>query len=229
MQRNTFVRVVLSRDGLKRYFHVVFLCIRFLVKNIEENQMKRILILSLSAVFVLGIAGCQANQEATVTTQAADIQIATESQTDASSETTKDDSKTDTSVKTAETSFKGTAETTVNTATVTVEGTWQSASMVEKEENKSEPEFYVRFTRNEIQYGHMSAEGEFVNDRSDKITRLDVTIEGKFLIQAESQKAGKYTFKTSEKDLGIMEYYTTWDEAAFADNYVGGSSISKCK
>ena len=221
--------VVLSRDGLKRYFHVVFLCIRFLIKNNEENQMKRILILSLSAVLVLGIAGCQANQEATLTTQASDIQIATESQTDASSETTKDDSKANTSVKTAETSSKGTAETTVNTATVTVEGTWQSASMVEKEENKSEPEFYVRFTRNEIQYGHMSAEGEFVNDRSDKITRLDVTIEGKFLIQAESQKAGKYTFKTSEKDLGIMEYYTTWDEAAFADNYVGGSSISKCK
>ena len=60
--------VVLSRDGLKRYFHVVFLCIRFLIKNNEENQMKRILILSLSAVLVLGIAGCQANQEATLTT-----------------------------------------------------------------------------------------------------------------------------------------------------------------
>ena len=101
-------------------------------------------------------------------------------------------------------------------------------SVVEKEGEQAQPEFYVRFTRTEIQYGHMSAEGEFVNDRSDKITRLDMNIEGRFLIQAESTKAGKYTFKTSENDLGVMEYYTTWNEEEFADKYVGGSSISKC-
>ena len=221
--------IVLSRDRLKRYFHVVFLCVRFLVNIYEEKQMKRILILSLSAVLVLGIAGCQANQEATLTTQAADIQIATESQTSETTKSGEDDSKNKTSVKPAGKASETPTETTVNTASVTVEGTWQSASVTEKEDNKSVPEFYVRFTRHEIQYGHMSEDGEFVNDRSDKITRFDVTIEGRFLIQAESQKAGKYTFKTSENDLGIMEYYTTWNEAEFADNYVGGSSISKCK
>ena len=188
--------------------------------------MKKILILSLSAVLVLGIAGCQANQEATLTTQAADIQIATESQTEATSETS--DAKTKSSEKTAESSKAETTETSAVTASMEVPGTWQSASVVEKEGEKSQPEFYVRFTRTEIQYGHMSAEGEFVNDRSDKITRLDMNIEGRVLIQAESTKAGKYTFKTSEKDLGVMEYYTTWNEEEFADNYVGGSSISKC-
>ena len=188
--------------------------------------MKKILILSLSAVLVLGIAGCQANQEATLTTQAADIQIATESQTEATSETS--DAKTKSSEKTAESSKAETTETTAVTASMEVPGTWKSASVVEKEGEQAQPEFYVRFTRTEIQYGHMSAEGEFVNDRSDKITRLDMNIEGRVLIQAESTKAGKYTFKTSEKDLGVMEYYTTWNEEEFADNYVGGSSISKC-
>ena len=218
--------VVFSPVGLKRYFHVVFLCLGFLVKNIEEKQMKKILILSLSAVLVLGIAGCQANQEATLTTQAADIQIATESQTEATSETS--DAKTKSSEKTAESSKAETTETSAVTASMEVPGTWKSASVVEKEGEQAQPEFYVRFTRTEIQYGHMSAEGEFVNDRSDKITRLDMNIEGRFLIQAESTKAGKYTFKTSENDLGVMEYYTTWNEEEFADKYVGGSSISKC-
>ena len=188
--------------------------------------MKRILILSLSAVLVLGIAGCQANQEATLTTQAADIQIATESQTEATSES--GNSKTKTSEKTSETSSGESTESSAVSDSMEVPGTWQSASMVEKEGEKSQPEFYVRFTRTEIQYGHMSAEGEFVNDRSDRISRIDKNIEGRFLIQAESTKAGKYTFKTSENDLGVMEYYTTWNEVEFADNYVGGSSISKC-
>ena len=183
--------------------------------------MKRILILSLSAVLVLGIAGCQANQEATLATQAADIQIATESRTEPSA----DADKAKTTVKSTETSSAATTETTAN-GDIAVPGTWQSASMAEKD-GKSEPEFYVRFTRTEVQYGHMN-EGEFVNDRSDRISRIDRNIEGYYLIQAESAKTGKYTFKTSKDDTGIMEYYTTWDENEFADKYVGGSSISKC-
>lgn len=185
--------------------------------------MKRILILSLSAVLVLGMAGCQANQEATLATQAADIQIATESQNETAPEESKDNSKS--SVKPTETSSAETTDVSAN-GDIAVPGTWQSASMVEKDD-KSQPEFYVRFTRTEIQYGHMT-DGEFVNDRSDKISRLDRNIEGYYLIQAESAKTGKYTFKTSKDDTGIMEYYTTWDENEFADKYVGGSSISKC-
>ena len=183
--------------------------------------MKRILILSLSAVLVLGIAGCQANQEATLATQAADIQIATESQTEPSA----DADKAKTSAKPTETSSAETTDVSAN-GDIAVPGTWQSASVAEKD-GKSEPEFYVKFTRTEIQYGHMT-DGEFVNDRSDRISRIDRNIEDYYLIQAESAKTGKYTFKTSKDDTGIMEYYTTWDENEFADKYVGGSSISKC-
>ena len=185
--------------------------------------MKRILILSLSAVLVLGIAGCQSNQQATLATQAADIQIATESQTEPSADADKDKAKP--TAKPTETSSVETTDVAAN-GDIAVPGTWQSASVAEKD-GKTEPEFYVRFTRSEIQYGHMN-EGEFVNDRSDKISRIDRNIEGYYLIQAESAKTGKYTFKTSKDDTGIMEYYTTWDENEFADNYVGGSSISKC-
>ncbi len=185
--------------------------------------MKRILILSLSAVLVLGIAGCQSNQQATLATQAADIQIATESQTEPSADADKNKAKP--TAKPTETSSVETTDVAAN-GDIAVPGTWQSASVAEKD-GKSEPEFYVRFTRTEIQYGHMN-EGEFVNDRSDKISRIDRNIEGYYLIQAESAKTGKYTFKTSKDDTGIMEYYTTWDENEFADKYVGGSSISKC-
>lgn len=187
--------------------------------------MKRILILSLSAVLVLGIAGCQSNQQATLATQAADIQIATESQTEPSADADKDKAKAKPTAKPTETSSVETTDVAAN-GDIAVPGTWQSASVAEKD-GKSEPEFYVRFTRTEIQYGHMN-EGEFVNDRSDKISRIDRNIEGYYLIQAESAKTGKYTFKTSKNDTGIMEYYTTWDENEFADKYVGGSSISKC-
>lgn len=195
--------------------------------------MKKFLVLSLTAILLFGMAGCATNKQVTpISTGTPDNQvIAVDSQSEATSapsDAGESNSEAATSEQPSEKPSESDAgEKTAEGETLAIPGTWQAASIVPKDDNTSGPEYYVQFTKTEICYGHMK-DGQFVKDSSDKIVRFSKTVDGLYIVQAESAKAGKYTFKTSESDQTVMEYYSTWEDAEFADKYIGGSSISKC-
>ena len=106
-------------------------------------------------------------------------------------------------------------------------GTWQTASMAYEADGTMLPEYHVQFTDTEILYGHMK-DGEFVLDHADRITSLERSVAGGFKVQAVSSTDVQYTYQSCEDDADILEYYETWDEAAFPDTYSGGASLSRC-
>ena len=107
-----------------------------------------------------------------------------------------------------------------------IPGTWQTASMAFEDDGSMSPEYHVRFTDSEIQYGHMK-DGTFVLDHSDPITLFEETSEGKYKVQASASNGVQYTYRTSASDNSVLEYYETWDEADFPEKYSGGSSLSR--
>ena len=111
--------------------------------------------------------------------------------------------------------------------TLSVTGTWQTASMGYADGGTMEPEYYVRFTETDIIYGHMKG-GEFVSDHSDKIIRLEETAAGGTRVQAESSNGVQYTYQTCESDSNVLEYYETWQEEDFPEMYRGGASLNRC-
>ena len=110
---------------------------------------------------------------------------------------------------------------------LSIPGTWQTASVVSEEDGTAHPEYYVRFTDSEILYGHMK-DGAFVIDHTDTISRFEKTAAGGFKIQAEAADGEQYSFQTSQSDNDVLEYFETWNEAAFSENYRGGASLSRC-
>ena len=48
-------------------------------------------------------------------------------------------------------------------------------------------------------------DGAFVEEYADKISHLEKTVDGKYLVQAESKTGIKYTFKTSESDVNYSD------------------------
>ena len=107
-----------------------------------------------------------------------------------------------------------------------ISGTWQTASIVSKEDGSAYPEYHVQFTDTAILYGHMK-DGEFVSDHSDQIVIYEEKSEGCFMVKAEASNGVQYTYQTSESDKDVLEYYETWDDAEFADKYSGGASLSR--
>ena len=105
-------------------------------------------------------------------------------------------------------------------------GTWQTASMGYLSDGTMSPEFYVRFTDSDILYGHLK-DGQFVPDHTDKIVSLAETDKGGLVIQAEAANGVQYTYRTSESDGNVLEYYETWREEEFPDMYRGGASLSR--
>ena len=191
--------------------------------------MKKFLVLPLTAILLFGMAGCAANKQVTpISTGAPENQvIAVDSQSEATSAPSDAGESSSEAAPSEKPSESDASEKTAEGETLAIPGIWQAASITTKDDNTMEPAYYVQFTKTEICYGHMK-DGQFVKDSSDKIVRFSKTVDGSYLVQAESAKAGKYTFKTSESDQTIMEYYNTWEDAEFADKYIGGSSISKC-
>ena len=110
---------------------------------------------------------------------------------------------------------------------LSIPGTWQTASIVSEEDGTAHPAYHVRFTDSEILYGHMKDEA-FVVDHTDSVSRFEKTAAGGFEVRAEAANGVQYTFRTSESDDTIMEYYETWNEADFPAMYRGGSSLSRC-
>ena len=109
-------------------------------------------------------------------------------------------------------------------ATSSIDGTWETVSNGWEYYGETQPQYYVRFTDEEISYGHMKA-GEFVLDYSDKINSIETDGEDSYTVQATSSNGTQYTFKSSEEDAGILEYYGTWDSEAFGDTYSGSASL----
>ena len=104
--------------------------------------------------------------------------------------------------------------------------TWQTASIGYEVDGEMQPEYYVQFSDSEIVYGHME-NNEFVPEYSDSISSYEETAEGGYKIQAESESGVQYTYQSAEGDVDILEYYSTWNEDEYADNYSGSSSLSR--
>ena len=104
------------------------------------------------------------------------------------------------------------------------DGMWYTASMNMISDDVAEPEWTVIFDDMKIVYGHIDGD-DFIDDHTDKISSIEQDGEHSYTIQAESADGVKYTYKTSEDDENILEYYETWDESKFAESYSGSASL----
>lgn len=103
-------------------------------------------------------------------------------------------------------------------------GIWQTVSMIALDDETAGPEYHVRFTDQEIEYGHME-DDTFVTDHTDMISLFEELPGGGYRIQAETADGVEYTYQTSESAPGILDYYETWEESEFPDMYRGGASL----
>lgn len=203
--------------------------------------MKKTIAVLLSAMLVFGLAGCGNDSEGTTKgkegrKEATSIVMGTEDtaqkdspvsvNTDsekAESEVkpvTKEDTKAATDAKTTEDKKEQALQNpSTETDTATLDGLWHSISIGE-----DAPRYYVQFTDEEIQYGHLE-DDKFVMDRADKISRMERTKDNGFLIQAQSESGTQYSFRTSVEDKDTLEYFKTWEEEAFDTEYYAGSSL----
>ncbi len=189
--------------------------------------MKRVLIATLSTVMALGMAGCATSQEViTEATKAPESSVVlTEEQVDKQLGAGRDEvgdnlGATDIIASENPTDNKDAA------ASDAIPGTWQTASMSSNADGTLAPSRYIQFTSSDIKYGQMK-DGAFVEEYSDKITKLEKTDAGGFIVQAEAANGVKYTFKTSDTDVNTMEYYETWTESEYAEKYSASGSITK--
>ena len=113
-----------------------------------------------------------------------------------------------------------------NPDSLSVPGTWQTASIGFSDDGTMQPEYYVRFADSDILYGHLN-DGQFVLDHSDKIVSLEASATGGIRVQAEASNGVQYTYQTSESDDNVLEYYETWREGDFPETYRGGASLSR--
>lgn len=188
--------------------------------------MKRVLIATLSTVMALGMAGCATQEVITEATKAPESSVVlTEEQVDKQLGAGRDEvgdnlGATDIIASENPTDNKDAA------ASDAIPGTWQTASMSSNAEGTLAPSRYIQFTSADIKYGQMK-DGAFVEEYSDKITKLEKTAAGGFIVQAEAANGVKYTFKTSDTDVNTMEYYETWTESEYAEKYSASGSITK--
>lgn len=188
--------------------------------------MKRVLIATLSTVMALGMAGCATQEVITEATKAPESSVVlTEEQVDKQLGAGRDEvgdnlGATDIIASENPTDNKDAA------ASDAIPGTWQTASMSGNADGTLAPSRYIQFTSADIKYGQMK-DGAFVEEYSDKITKLEKTAAGGFIVQAEAANGVKYTFKTSDTDVNTMEYYETWTESEYAEKYSASGSITK--
>ena len=161
--------------------------------------MKRVLIATLSTVMALGMAGCATQEVITEATKAPESSVVlTEEQVDKQLGAGQDEvgdnlGATDIIASENPTDNKDAA------ASDAIPGTWQTASMSSNADGTLAPSRYIQFTSADIKYGQMK-DGAFVEDYSDKITKLE---------------------------KNTMEYYETWTESEYAEKYSASGSITK--
>ncbi len=106
------------------------------------------------------------------------------------------------------------------------EGTWTTASQGYEYYGKAQPMYYVRFDGSDIVYGHMK-DGEFVADHTDTAVVIEPTDEDGYIVKAETADGAKYTYQTAESDRDVLNFYETWDEDDFPNQYRAGASLSR--
>ena len=121
------------------------------------------------------------------------------------------------------------AENTVTEDETSVEctfpdGTWETVSNGFVYNGEAQPEYYVQFTKDKINYGHMK-DGSFELEYSDDISELSTVSGGAYKILAETADGAQYTYQSSESDTDTLEYYETWDENEYGDTYSGSASF----
>ena len=181
--------------------------------------MKKVLIAALSTGLIFGFTGCASNSDeqlATTETTASPTSLEVAQPEIATS----DIAEIPSDVIVASDSQAPEGEN------ASVPGTWHTVSIKPNDDGTGAPEHYVQFTETNINYGHMEEE-EFVVDYSDAITLLNKTVNGGFIIQAKSSTGTEYTYRTAENDTTVLEYYSTWNEAEYADNYSANSSLMR--
>jgi hypothetical protein len=186
-----------------------------LIKNaILEEFMKKFEIAALTLVLAMSAVGCGAgkNDSAEIIGGAdgpTSIFLATNEETNGEDGTGSDNVNIEASVADE----------------YSLTGTWQTASIGYEADDTMQPEYYVQFYGMSINYGHMK-DGDFVLDHTDAIDTIESVGSG-CKIQAVSESGVKYTYQTSEGDENVLDYYGTWEENEFADNYSAGASLSR--
>ncbi len=108
-----------------------------------------------------------------------------------------------------------------------IPGTWQTASMAYEVDGILYPEYHVQFSDAYINYGHM-IDGVFTLDHSDSILLFEKDESDEYKVQAVSSNGVQYTYKTSDNDTDMLEYYETWNEEEYPEMYRGGASLTRC-
>ncbi len=160
--------------------------------------MKKRLLAVLLLTFMLATVGCGAKEEAT--TPANETNTTSEDEQAANKEN--------------------------NTATdaSAISGTWQSSSITG--EGDYPCEYYVQFGASEIQYGHITSTGKFEAEYSDRINSFEEIGTNSFMVKATASNGTLYTYRTSIEDTSKLEYFGTWNEAEFDNNYSASDSLS---
>jgi hypothetical protein len=193
--------------------------------------MKKALTATLSAALALGFAGCATNIDVPPSANGGNGNpaVVTQSQNEFSEEANAN-LPSDITVGESGASDAGTeaiaSGASGSASDAAIAGTWQTVSVMVNEDGTGAPEHYVQFTDKEINYGRME-NGKFVTEYSDKVSLFEKTSTGGFIVQAETSTGSKYTFRTAESDPSIMEYYGTWDEKDFAEEYSGSASLMR--
>ncbi len=107
-----------------------------------------------------------------------------------------------------------------------LKGTWQTGSMGYEYNGTTQAMYYVKFTKNNIKYGHMNG-NKFVLDHQDKIAKTKKLATGGYRIQATTADGVKYMYQSAVSDMNALEYYDTWDTSDLGNHYYGTSSLWK--
>ena len=105
-------------------------------------------------------------------------------------------------------------------------GTWMTASQGYEYYGTAQAEYYVIFSGTDIIYGHMNDE-EFVPDHADKASLIEPAPRCGYIVKAESGNGEKYTYRSVENNRDVLDYYGTWDEDDFPNQYSGGASLNR--
>ena len=195
--------------------------------------MKKTIAVILSAIMVLGLAGCVKDSEETkksveskTTSSIIEDTEDNKNKLPATENSTSDKVKPDTTEETKEKTTEKETEKVQqspsdNADAASLDGIWHTVSFGE-----NGPKYYVQFGDMEIKYGNLE-DDKFVEDHADKISRLEKNGDNGFLIQAQREDGSQYTFRTSADDKDTLEYYGTWKEEEFDSSYSGGSSLMR--
>ena len=107
------------------------------------------------------------------------------------------------------------------TAVADLKGRWYSNSM-----DENGPVFYAKFTKKYAKYYYYDpSSGKYELKEKARIKSAKKYGSG-YWIKVKSGK-NKYSYRTADGDVNILEYYGTWNRDNMSDTYSGSSSLSR--